>query len=402
MTNPVHNIKQKIDTLFFSSVRIPFVFACAVTLLLPGCLGPNLNDGRVLSVLVNNVVDSEFVMVGTDGGGLNYAEQIGEQNLLPRAWNYVNHETTPSFENDHVRLMFLAPVDQSRDDAYVLYIATYYGVSYATLTEDGFGTWKTVNQEIFLNRPQDRIRSIHVAYDASQKIESATIVIGSDGGLWMAGLNKNGDPGKWNLVDLGIQSFSSVYMTGNQDGDILVAGSTDNGVAVGLKMGNKFHWKAYSTKDGLPSNKSWSVYITGNKVGDIILLGTNGGGIGWALIQSIEGTDVTLTPWRHVDSSIPGFADNRNAQVFVDGNKTGSTAWIATRAGLSYAQFDNHYDLKNWKTALVPSTTNDIGSVLVKDSVVYLGIYRSGIAAARLEKGKIVGPWDIVTGPGPD
>ena len=354
---------------------------------------PLLSDGRVLSALKHpfeQAGSTFFFFVGTDGGGINWG--ISEtEGVFPKEWNIVNMSDTPVLQSDHIRFMVLGKY--SSQDC-MLYAATYGGVSYALYKPDKacFGPWKTATRLEFLgsnlNSDKNHIRSIHIAYTDPLSLNKAKLYIATDQGLWVTVLNQEGEPSEWKNLGLGVTSISSVYATGDHDKDLLLVGTTDRGLAIGLIQGNNIHWQYYDTTQGIASDHIWDVFTTGKSLGDSIIVGTNGGGISWAQIETISEDYFQLSEWKTVDTNNHGFPNNSNAQLFASGNKLGDTLWVATRAGLAWSHFDDCYNLNNWQNVLIPNTTNDIGSVCIEDGWITLGIYRTGIAISKLnEKG---------------
>ncbi len=356
-----------------------------------------LSDGRTLSVLVHDFQDSQSVFVGTDADGINWGK-VCHGSLFPSIWHVIDTQSTPAILNNHVRFMVLGKGDV--DDP-VLYAATYEGVSYATYQEkSGFGSWKTATRLEFLGKhltlAKDRVRSIHIAYDKPHTLDQAKFYIATDRGLWVTDLDISGTPSTWKNTGLGVASISSVYATGNNNRDLVLAGTTVDGLAVGIINNENIIWQAYSTKEGLPCDDIWDVYLTGKQIGDVILVGTNGGGMCWAVIEELLEDKITLSAWKTVNDSTPGFANNCNAQLYATGNQKGDVVYVATRDGLSWAHFDSNKNLNDWKSAHIPDTTNDIGSVLVKNNRLYLGIYRTGIAATKLDSKGNPTTWTVV------
>lgn len=358
-----------------------------------------LSDGRVLSVLTYPYAESGITyFAGTDGDGINWGVAQSEVSF-PCEWKVVDMNDTPALQSDHVRFMVLANFNE-RDR--MLYVATYGGVSYSLYNplEHSFGPWETATRLEFLganlNPDKNHIRSIHIAYTQPSSLDKSKLYIATDQGLWRTILNEKGQPGDWINLGLGVASISSVYATGDHDKDFLLVGTTDHGLAIGLIQSDIIHWQYYDPTQGIASDHIWDVFITGKTVGDTVIIGTNGGGISWAQIQSIGDDHFQLSKWKTIDSKTKGFPDNRNAQLFASGNKVGDTVWVATRAGLAWSHFDDQYNLNNWQTVLIPGTTNDIGSVFVKDDWITLGIYRSGVARSRLDDKGNPTTWQVV------
>lgn len=348
-----------------------------------------LSNGCVLSVLIDSHAQAGITyFVGTDGDGVNWGTSDSRASF-PEQWEVVDTSDTPAMQSDHVRFMELKNYD--KEDA-MLYVATYGGVSYARYNrnEPGFGPWKTATRLEFLhdnlNSLKDHIRSIHIARTQSHSLNKAKMYIATDQGLWVSTLNRKGQPSEWTNLGLGVVSISSVYATGNQDKDIILVGTTDHGLVIGLIEKNQIHWQNYDVSKGLASDHIWDVFITKKTVGGSIIIGTNGGGISWAQIEAIDDDQIQLSKWTTVNSETEGFPNNCNAQLFASGNKAGDTLWVGTRAGLAWAHFDADYNLSHWQTALIADTTNDIGSVLVQDGWITLGIYRTGLAVSQLDK----------------
>ncbi|MDG1702549.1 MAG: hypothetical protein P8I61_06525, partial [Opitutae bacterium] len=319
--------------------------------------------------------------------------------IFPLEWNVVDMNNTPALQSDHVRFMILAKY--SWQDC-MLYAATYGGVSYALYNpvKATFGPWKTATRLEFLgnnlNPEKNHIRSIHIAQTDPLSLKKAKLYIATDRGLWVTVLNKKGEPSTWENLGLEGASISSVYATGDHDKDIILVGTTDHGLAVGLIQENSIHWQYFDATQGIASDNIWDVFITGKNAGDSIIIGTNGGGISWAQIQAIGEDHIQLSQWTTVNSQTEGFPNDCNAQLFASGNKAGDTLWVATRAGLAWSHFDDQYNLNNWQTALIPNSTNDIGSVFVQNGWIMLGIYRTGIALSKLDNQGNPTTWLVV------